>query len=249
MDLRFINFFNLRTLLVVAISQIAVFLAIQFQIKFNINVMLFGLAVVFPLHFSIQSAYQRRERAIQYFSKFKAAMVSLYNSMQVAPDLTVEIKTEGRDLLQDIAEQFTTKLTNREPGYQPVLQNLNRITIFISTHKKDLSNRNAIRMITFLNIATESSIYLVQIISHRTMAGLRFFAIFFVMVFPFVQAPILLDRLDGLLPHWLLHLIVGLTSIVLVSLSNFQKMIEYPFDQAGLDNIQLKEFEPGIQTL
>ena len=246
MDLRIINFFNLRTLLVAVISQIAVFLAIQFQIKFNINVMLFGLAVVFPLHFSIQSAYQRRERAIQYFSKFKAAMVSLYNSMQVAPDLTVEIRTEGRDLLQEIAEQFTTKLRNREPGYQPVLQNLNRITIFISTHKKDLSNRNAIRMITFLNIAAESSIYLVQIISHRTMAGLRFFSIFFVILFPFIQAPILLDRLDGLLPHWLLHLLVGLTSIILISLSNFQKMIEYPFDQSGMDNIQLKEFELGI---
>ena len=32
------------------------------------------------------------------------------------------------------------------------------------------------------------------------------------------------------------------TSLVLVTLSNFQVMLEYPFDPKGLDNIQAREF-------
>jgi hypothetical protein len=86
----------------------------------------------------------------------------------------------------------------------------------------------------------------VSITSHRTMAGLRFYAIFFVIIFPFIQAPILLHKLDGFVPNWSLYLVVALTSIILISLTNFQKMIEYPFDQSGADNVHLKEFELGV---
>jgi hypothetical protein len=56
----------------------------------------------------------------------------------------------------------------------------------------------------------------------------------------------LFNRLDGQLADWILYVIVALTSIILVSLTNFQKMIEYPFDQSGADNVQLKEFGLGI---
>lgn len=246
MDLKILNFFNLRTLLALIISQLAVFLSIEFRIKLDINVMLFGLAVVFPLHFSIQAAYQRRERALQYFSKFKGAMISIYYSIQIADDLPDETKREGRNHLQALAEQLITKLENREPGYESVQQKLNNLCDFISTYKKDLSKGNAIKMIRYVNRISESSVYLVNIINHRTMAGLRFYSIFFVIIFPFIQAPILLNRLDGIIANWSFYLIVALTSIILVSLTNFQKMIEYPFDQAGADNVQLKEFGLGI---
>ena len=246
MDLKILNFFNLRTFLALLISQLAVFLSIKFQLKLDVNVMLFGLAVVFPLHFSIQSAYQRRERALQYFSKFKGAMISIYYSIQIADDLSNETKGEGRDLLQELAKALITKLENREPGYESVQQKLNELCEFISTHKKDLSKGNAIKTIRYVNRISESSVYLVNIISHRTMAGLRFYSVFFVIIFPFIQAPILFNRLDGLLADWILYVLVGLTSIILVSLTNFQKMIEYPFDQSGADNVQLKEFGLGI---
>jgi hypothetical protein len=246
MNLKIFNFFNLRTALAVMVSQLAVFLAIEFQIKLNTNVMLLGLAVVFPLHFSIQSAYQRRERALQYFSKFKGAMISLYYSIQIPQDLPMETKSDGRNALRELADQLTTQLQNRQPGYDSVQQKLNDVITFISNHKKDLSKGNAIKMIKYVNKVSESSVYLVSIISHRTMRGLRFYAIFFAIIFPFIQAPILLHKLDGLIPYWSLYVTVALTSIILISLTNFQKMIEYPFDQSGADNVQLKEFELGV---
>ena len=33
-----------------------------------------------------------------------------------------------------------------------------------------------------------------------------------------------------------------MTSLLLVTLSNFQVMLEYPFDPKGLDNINVREF-------
>jgi hypothetical protein len=246
MNLKFLNFFNSRTVIAILISQLAAFISIKYQIKWDINVMLFGLAIVFPLHFSIQAAYQRRERALQYFSKFKGAVISLYYSIQLPDDLTAEKKSEGRNLLRELVQGLITKLNNREPGYETVQQDLNEVFSFISTHKKDLSKGNAIKMIRYIYRASEASVYLVNIISHRTMAGLRFYAIFFVLIFPCIQAPILLHRLDGLLPDWSLYIVVALTSVILISLTNFQKMIEYPFDQSGPDNVQLKEFDLGV---
>ena len=110
--MKVLNYFNVRTFLAVIISQIAAFLAIRYQIKFNLNLMLFGLAVAFPVHFSIQAAFKRREKALEYFSAFKGGLMTLYYSVQLATDLTSEKKLEGTNVLKGISDQLTHQLAN-----------------------------------------------------------------------------------------------------------------------------------------
>src|SRR5688572_31839294 len=120
--MKILNFFNLRTFLAIAIAQVAAFLAITFQIKFSFNILLFGLAVVFPLHFSIQAAFKRRDKALEYFSLFKGGALALHYSFQAAEDLSTEGKQEARGHLKRMADSLFNQLENRIKSYQPFQQ-------------------------------------------------------------------------------------------------------------------------------
>lgn len=246
--MKILNFFNIRTFLALAISQLAAFLAIHFQIKFHLDLLLFGLCVVFPLHFSMQAAFKRRDRALEYFSLFKAGSMALHYSFQISEDLLPEKKKEAGNLLKGMATQLTDQLINRRLGYEAFQQKLNEIFYFIQTYREEISKRNTLRMIRYMKDVTEGSVYLMSLIRHRTMFGLRFYGFFFIVIFPFFQAPIILYRLDTLAPAWAIHVFIGLTSLILVTLSNFQFLIEYPFDQKGMDNIHIRDFDLTIDS-
>lgn len=244
--MKILNFFNLRTFLALAISQVAAFWAIHFQVKFHLDLLLFGLCVVFPLHFSMQAAFKRRDKALEYFSLFKGASMALYYSFQIAEDLLVEKKQEARRLLKGVAAQLVDQLENRTPGYEPLQKKLNEVFSFIESNREEISKRNVLRTVRYLKDVTESSVYLVSLVRHRTMIGLRFYSILFIIIFPLVQAPILLYRLESIVPAWGIYIFLALTSLILVTLNNFQTLIEYPFDNKGADNIHVRDFTPDI---
>jgi len=240
--MRVLNYFNLRTFLTLTISQIAAFLAIHFQIKFHLDLLLFSLCVVFPLHFSMQAAFKRRDKALEYFSLFKAGAMSLHYSFRISDDLSAEKKQEANGMLKGIFAQLAGQLENRNAAYAPLQRKLNELFLFIEMHREEISKRNTLRMVRYLKDVTDSSAYLISLVSHRTMAGLRFYGILFIVIFPLIQAPIVLYRLESIVPLWGIYVFLALSSLILVTLSNFQLLIEYPFDKKGMDNINLQEF-------
>ena len=244
--MKILNYFNVRTFLALVNSQIAAFLAIHFQVKFNLDLLLFSLCVVFPLHFSMQAAFKRRERALEYFGLFKGGSMALYYSFQVSEGLLTEKKKEANSLLKGMAAQLIHQLENRISGYEPLQRKLNQMFSFIESNREEISKRNVLRMVRYLKDVTESSVYLLSLVSHRTMVGLRFYSIFFIIIFPLVQAPILLYRLESIVPEWAIYVLLALSSLILVTLNNFQTMIEYPFDSKGIDNIHVRDFTPDI---
>ncbi|HPH45544.1 MAG TPA: hypothetical protein PLJ60_01980 [Chryseolinea sp.] len=246
--MKFLNYFNIQTFLGLVISQIAAFLAIHFQIKFHMDLLLFSLCVVFPLHFSMQAAFKRRDKALEFFSLFKGGSMALHYSFQVAEDLPAEKKQEANDLLKGMVSQLIDQLENRKAAYEPLQLKLNRIFSFIEMYRDEISKRNVLRMVRYLKDVTEGSVYLISLVNHRTMGGLRFYSIFFIIIFPLIQAPIVLYRLDSLIPTWGIYVFLALTSLILVTLRNFQAMIEYPFDSRGMDNINLREFSLDIDA-
>jgi hypothetical protein len=238
-----INFFNLRTFLVLLISQIASFIAIYYDIRFDIDLLLFGLAIGFPLAFSIQSAFKRRDRAIEYLSLFKAGVLTIRHSFLVEEDLTHHQKAESTKIVSNLTDQLTMQLTNRIGNFEPVQQRIVEVMNFIENNRENISNRNILRIVRYLRDVTESSAYLISLVNYRTMAGLRFYALIFISVFPLLQAPILLNKLEYILPTWTLYLFMATSSLLLITLFNFQKMIEYPFNPKGLDNILVTDFK------
>jgi hypothetical protein len=244
--MKLLYYFNVRTFLALAISQVAAYMAISYGIKFHLDLLLFGLCIVFPLHFSMQSAFKRRERALEYFSLFKGGAMALHYSFQISEDLPVEKKKHATVLLKNIVNQLMQQLENRVAGFISLQGFLDQLIAFIETNREEISKRNTLRMVRYLRDVTESSAYLLSLVNHRTMAGVRFYSAFFIIIFPAVQAPIVLYNLDGALSPVLIHVLLGFTSIVLVTLNNFQTMIEYPFDSKGIDNIAIKDFSLDI---
>src|ERR1044072_2593835 len=118
--MKILNFFNLRTFLALVISQFATFMAIKFDIKFHADILLYGLCVVFPLHFSLQAAFKRREKALEYFSLFKGFCQALHYCFEMSKDLAVEKKQVARGLLNDIGTLLINQLENKSPGQKPM---------------------------------------------------------------------------------------------------------------------------------
>ena len=240
--MKILNYFNLRTFLALAVSQLATFLAITYNIKFHADLLLFGICVVFPLHFSLQAAFKRREKALEYFSLFKGCCLGLYYCFEMSKDLTLEKREAARSLLNDMVTQLINQLENRSSGYFFIQQKLNEVFSFMEKNHEEIPKRTALRMVRFLGDLSESSSYLISLVSHRTMAGLRFYSLFFIIILPLVQAPLILYRFEELLPAWGIHLTLAFTTLALVTLNNFQTLIEYPFDPKGIDNIKAREF-------
>ncbi|HEV8514281.1 MAG TPA: hypothetical protein VGQ59_13455, partial [Cyclobacteriaceae bacterium] len=196
--------------------------------------------------FSLQAAFKRRDRALEYFSLFKAGAIALNNSFLVAEDLPSEKKTEARNILMTMVDKLIYQLENRVVNYASMQIAVDKVLEFIKNNREGLSNRNVLRMIRYLRDVTEGSTYLISLVRHRTMLGLQFYAVVFILIFPIVQAPIIYNRLGDLVDSWVIYLLLAIGSLILVTLSTFQRMIEYPFDPKGMDNIQLRDFALDI---
>ena len=244
--MKILNYFNLRTFLALAVSQVATFFVIQYNIKFHADLLLFGLCVVFPLHFSLQAAFKRREKSLEYFSLFKAGSIALNYTFQMCEDLALEKKEAIRTLLNNMGTTLINQLENKMPGHNFTHQKLDEVFAFMEANREDISKRNALRAVRYIKDISESSCYLVSLVTHRTMLGLRFYSIFFIIIFPLVIAPLFLFRFESIIPAWGIHLAMAFVTLALVTLNNFQTMIEYPFDPKGIDNVKVREFSLDV---
>lgn len=243
--MKVLNYFNVRTFLTILLSQAAAFFCITYDLRLGHNLLLFGIIIVFPLHFSLQAAFKRREKALEYLSQFKAGAMAVHYSVVVSQNLPDDKKAEFRGLLKSMMATLVGILEGRNPEYAPMQTKLTEVMAFADCYKEELSKRNVLRIIRYMKDITESSTFLISLVRHRTMYGIRFYATLFIMLFPLIQAPIMLHYFHEL-PHWAIYLGCGLGSFLLITLSNFQKLIEYPFDPRGMDNIVLRDFELDI---
>jgi hypothetical protein len=242
MQMKALNYFNLRTFLTLAASQFATWLTLHYGLKIQINLLLFGLFLAFPLHFALQAAFKRREKALEYFSNFKGSLLAIHYSFQSADDLPPEGKQKGRDLLKSTALQLVQQLELRVAGYKDFQAKMDEVFAFILLNKEQIGGRTIKRIVRYMMDTAESSTFLISLVSHRTVAGMRLYMTIFIFLVPFIQAPLTFYRLDEMLPIWGYYLFMAITSFTLVTLSNFQVMIEYPFDPRGVDNVRMREF-------
>ena len=69
---------NYKTLIVTALSLISTWICMRYNFQANFPLTLVGIAIVFPVVFSIDSAYKRRERALAILADFKGHLKALY---------------------------------------------------------------------------------------------------------------------------------------------------------------------------
>ena len=231
------------------VSVFACFIAIRYQIRFSRSTILFSLVISFPLLFSIQEAFKRREKALEYLSSFKAAMQATLQSFYLVKKIKAADNAEIRNLLEDLSSSVLLYLECRNPDSVKLYEKFQDVFLFMFIHRSEISTSVNMRISRHLENAYTSVVYLVSLTTHGTMIVVRRISYIFINLFPIIQAPVLFEVFGRSFPIWVIYLISLLSSLLLIVFYTIQEQMENPFDQIGLDDIRLTEFKLTVTNL
>lgn len=238
---RFIKLINLQTLFVLLVSMASCYLAVLFEIESNYDLLLLNLAITFPLSFSIQAAFRRRERALEFLSLFKSSMATVHNSFQFERKLSSKQRDQARKLMQKLVDMFLGWLSKPEGSPDEIHKKMDDVFLFVADNKDSISEGTTQKIIRYMKDAYRGAEYLIAMTRHRTVQGLRMYCIVFIYLYSMVNAPVLLHHV-GFDSSWIVYLICFMSSFVLITLYNIQEQMENPFDASGLDDIHMNDF-------
>ncbi|MBL4571751.1 MAG: hypothetical protein JKY86_01585 [Gammaproteobacteria bacterium] len=238
---KYLAIINFRTGYVVLLCLIVTYACLFYGFRFNLNITLFSIAVIFPLVFTIRESFKRRDRIINLLSVFKSSINAVYYCFANNGKLSGEKKEYIGEKLQTISKLFFNALT--QDVYDPSLvrSKLDEIFEFLRDNSDSISNGTGLKIIRFLKDMHESIENTVGLKMHGTPISLRAYCLVFIYIFPFIFVPTLVNDVGEARPYviYALSLIHG---FMLISLYNVQSAMENPFDQIGLDDIRLEEF-------
>src|SRR5258708_38018784 len=94
---------NYKTFIVTGLAVLSSYLCYQYGFTAKFPDMLVGVAIVFPVVFSIGSAYTRRETALQRFSDFKGHAIAIYYaSRDWSTEKDHELSSKARSLILEL---------------------------------------------------------------------------------------------------------------------------------------------------
>jgi len=233
---------NTKTLIVTALSVLATYLCLQYKITAKFPDLLIGMAIVFPVVFSIGSAFSRREFALQRLSDFKGHLFALYYAAKDWPagkepgSLPAEVKEEIRCIMTHLRKMLRDK-NNWYANEKQMYVHFGNLSLMIARMRDlnvqsgEISRVNQYISKVIIAFDTLRGIYL-----YRTPRSLRFFSKIFILSFPVLYAPYFASISSDYSPA-LRFVMPVLYSFILISLHNIQENLEHPFDQVGDDDI------------
>jgi hypothetical protein len=240
------SYINIRTFVVVVLSLASCFLSYKYDLKLHFNMVLLGLAIAFPLATSIQMAFKRREKALEYLALFKSGLLAIHYSFQMSKKLDAEKKAESTAILNALCDKLLLSLKTSTGNLSHVKAETDKVMQFIERNREEISARILIRVIRYLKDSLDGATYLLSLTTHRTILGLRLLSIFTIILFSACHPLMLVYQVRDQMPEWTVYLGCVLGPLLLITLYNFQAHIEYPFDQKGADDIKLDEFKLNI---
>ena len=109
----FSSIINYKTFIITALSVISTYTCFELGLTAKFPDMLVGVAIVFPVVFSIGSAYQRRETALQRWADFKGHAIAIYYATRDwTTDRDPELPERTRNLRRD-AKNFSSRIRSR----------------------------------------------------------------------------------------------------------------------------------------
>src|SRR5688572_2090944 len=109
----FLLIINYKTLIITTLSVISTYLCYHYGFTAKFPDMLVGVAIVFPVVFSIGSAYNRRETALQRFSDFKGHAIAIYFATRDWPqrkdhDLPQRVRSHANEMTVLMRQMFAS---------------------------------------------------------------------------------------------------------------------------------------------
>lgn len=240
---QFSKIIDYHTWLVTGLAMAVVFLCRQLEFLVDLPTTLIGIAVVFPLVFSINSAYKRREDALRAFASLKAHGVALVFAHREWPDEAADHAERASDLLHRLLTAVSNHFARNGADQHHTKQQIYAIFGDFSRSHEMLRERGVPA-----NEISRANQYMRQLIiefekmnniaAYRTPLALRAYSRLFLNLFPLLFGPYFANIAYP--AHPLAGYVVAVVySLVLVSLDNIQDDLENPFDGLGADDLRL----------
>jgi len=235
---------------IILVETISIFILYkEFQVNVNVDFFIFSIAIVFPLVFSITSAYQRRQESIIEFTKFRNKIIDITNLMYAVNGFKKEDYNMIFSSLLSIQNQFLNYLINDSDVNEFKLIRHKRKDIFkkIIEFKELFNEREKDSIISVKNEMFLSMEKLNGLKLHNTPISLRKYCLIFIYISPFLFNTKLISEeqfqifLGFDIPISIIFSM--LISFILMALYNIQDYIENPFDQEGLDDLKINELK------
>ncbi len=236
---------NYKTFIITALSVISTYLCYEFELTAKFPDMLVGVAIVFPVVFSIGSAYTRRETALQRLADFKGHAIALYYATRdwttdKNNNLPAEAKKVIGEMMVLMRDMFKSTHSPEwhanETKMYTLFSNLSLLTQEL--RKFGVQSGEISRVSQYVSKIIIAFDNMKIIHNYRTPITLRTYSKVFIYIFPIIYGPYFASTFQDYSAS-LEYVMPVLYSFILVSLDNIQDQLENPFDNVGEDDIEI----------
>lgn len=236
---------NAKAIVIAGFAVLSTYLCLYFEVMANFPLTLLATAIVFPIVFSINSAYKRREAALDDYGSLKSHGRAIYFATRdwledTEPEKLDRCRKLLGDLLANTRALFSGAREQMHDREEIVYESFSTLSKFIRNDLRQggLASGEVSRCNQYLSKMILAFEQIKHIYQYRTPRTLRAFSDFFITVLPVLYGPYF--------AHIAADFSVGLTyvmpvlfALVLVSLDNIQEHLENPFDQIGQDDVSI----------
>ncbi|MDN3202763.1 hypothetical protein [Algoriphagus sediminis] len=249
---KYLSIINKRTFIALGIAAVAVFLTVNFNFEYNFDLTMISIAIIFPLVFTIRSAFKRREKALEFLSRFRSGLITTDASIQSNSKLNGQERIMIRGHILEISRLMTLYLGPETLGFESVRKEASRVTAFVNERKEKFKAGPTLKIYGLFRDVYQGIENAGAIKEHRTPTSIRAYCLIFIYLYPVIYSPSLYYRLSsgiGDWDIWVLYFLCLFSTFILISLFNVQEQLENPFDQDGLDDIHLDSFRVNEDDL
>jgi predicted membrane chloride channel (bestrophin family) len=240
---------NYKTLIITALAVISSYVCFHLDLTAKFPDMLVGVAIVFPVVFSIGSAYNRRETALQRWADFKGHAVAIfYATRDWTSTKDEQLPNRFKQLLQEMLElmQLMFKESKKsvweshERRMYQLFSQLSTLSMEFRNHGVQSGEVSRVSQYVSKIIIAFDNMKIIH--NYRTPVTLRTYSKVFIYIFPILYGPYFASTFHEYNAH-LEYVMPVLYSFILVSLDNIQDHLENPFDEVGEDDVKIEAAE------
>jgi hypothetical protein len=240
----FLGLIDRQTLIVTVLAMASTWVCLRIGLVIDMPLELVGIAIVFPIVFSISGAFQRREAALVELAELKANLVAVYLAHRDWPgNGNVEHTRRIGDITRRLYSVVQSGLQEPEgDGLREAYAAFSEISESHEILRREgaVAASDVARVNQYLKHAMMNFEKMRNIAVYRTPRSLRAYTQVFLNSFPILFGPYFAFISINSYPA-VGYFVAVLYSLVLVSLDNIQEDLENPYDGIGIDDIDFAE--------
>lgn len=251
----FIKNFNFMVIIQMGLAALSVYLFNRFKISFDFHVSLFVSPIVFPLAFSINTDFQRREKVLEDLANFKAAAMLWFFCMRewkkaagLDDEFLNAVHNKVKNMMFNLREYLLTDKLERRRFISRCMyedfSDTNQLIEQVRASKLPANTSIISRVIHLLNMLCLSFEKLRVIREYRSPRSIRSFNKVLIFVLPIILSPyfIHLGTKQGA-SSWCPYYISILVAGVFGALQGVQDKLDDPFDGMTEDDIKIETID------